>query len=466
MRQEVGHFVNNGDGTVHKLMKDIHRLLEVGEPLPKMPIIRPLQAPRFRAHQKDRWLRHLADEGFVVIANVAGQAEIERAYSLLWKFIEDSDASGNIRCEDVSTWEDNRGEEGRGWPAGREDGILHSRGIGQSELLWYLRSLPALKQVFADIWGTDQLVCSFDGAGVFRPYGNNHSWKTSKTNWFHVDQAHLKRGLHCVQGLLTLKEATPATGGFVVVPGSHRFHNDVLKNYRATKSGWNYISLRPNDPVLCEGDNGPRMVCACAGDLLLWDSRTVHCNTLPLQEDKALLNGADLIRAVAYMCMTPAAWCQAETVAQREHAFRRGVTTSHWPHEFHAMNVQRLGSSYFTLTEEQQALVYPEAPSDGKKKKKDTAPKEGMVSVLPTRRFEVTAPKGVNVLEAATTEWGDQAMGQLDKSTVIEGHVIGKWLRLAEFPRNGKLKGLGEDEDAWVAADWQSLREIDIVVRK
>mmetsp|Transcript_113980 Transcript_113980/g.322684 ORF Transcript_113980/g.322684 Transcript_113980/m.322684 type:complete len:957 (+) Transcript_113980:101-2971(+) len=451
MRSEVSVHCARGDWTVQTVMKDIHRLLDYGEPLPKMPIMRPLEAPRFVAHQKDRWLRHLADEGFVVVAGVANEKEVAHAYNLLWNFIELTDKSGKVRREDPSTWQDHKGdkESGKqcGWPAGKEDGILHSRGIGQSEVLWYLRALPALSRVYADVWGTDQLVASFDGAGAFRPYGHNASWRTTKTNWHHVDQAHLKRGLHCIQGLITLKDATPETGGLVVVPGSHRFHGDILTRYRRKPDDWNFVGLEANDPILTEGTSAPRLVCARAGDLILWDSRTVHCNTLPLREDWQLLHGQDLIRAVAYICMTPAAWCSEETIFQRNHAFNRGVTTSHWPHEFHAMHVSNEKPN-FKLTKEMQQLICPMQVKD--RNLRSCAPKEGGISLLPPKTYRVKRDH-VSVRRIATEEWGEP-LGQLPRGTVVEGHLYGRWLRLASLPDKIDFC-MPFDGEAWAPVD-------------
>merc|ERR1711933_701648 len=114
-----------------------------------------------------------------------------------------------------------------------------------------------------------------------------------------------KRGLHCIQGLVTLTDATDTRGGLVVVPGSHRLHGEVLRRHKKEK--WNHIPINADDDVVTDG-GGPRLVTAQAGDLVLWDSRTVHCNTLPLKVD-AVQSAEELVQAVAYICMTPAAWC-------------------------------------------------------------------------------------------------------------------------------------------------------------
>jgi len=315
--------------------------------------------------------------------------------------------------------------------------------------LWYLRGLPTLRKVFACLWGTEDLVVSFDGAGVFRPYGHDPEWKTTKRNWYHVDQAHKKRGLHCIQGLVTLKDATPHTGGLVVVPQSHRFHGEVCRSYKEPANGWNFLGVKANDPILTANE-GPKMLQAKAGDLLLWDSRTVHCNTLPLQEDEDMLNGDSLLRAVAYICMTPAAWCSEKVCNQRAAAFERGVTTSHWPHEFHAMDIDE-NAPPFTLSKVQRELLSPQTAPGWKEEFCRDAPKQGRICLMPEAKYRVAKSGGVDVYKSATTEWSSP-VSSLKQYTEVRGYPIGKWLRLGSLPRNIPVLGgynVDEENELW-----------------
>ena len=87
------------------------------------------------------------------------------------------------------------------------------------------------------------------------------------------------------------------------------------------------------NPVL---RNGILVTCK-AGDLVLWDSRTMHCNT-PAIEPPSAANGyseSELLRAVVYVCMTPRRFASASTLSQRRRAALVGLGTTHWPHEFY-----------------------------------------------------------------------------------------------------------------------------------
>merc|ERR1712224_181945 len=80
---------------------------------------------------------------------------------------------------------------------------------------------------------------------------------------------------------------------------------------------------------------GCKLVCARAGDLVLWDSRTIHCNT-PGQEEEAspqkCSNEPELLRLASYVCMTPASWAADDVLAQRKEAYVKNMCTDHWPH--------------------------------------------------------------------------------------------------------------------------------------
>ena len=80
-------------------------------------------------------------------------------------------------------------------------------------------------------------------------------------------------------------------------------------------------------------DCPPTLLCAEAGDLILWDSRVAHCSTSSLvPEPEAVATTTGLQRVTCQICMTPRSWASEEVLAQREQAVRTGSTSSHWPH--------------------------------------------------------------------------------------------------------------------------------------
>lgn len=284
-------------------------------------------SPVQRFHLEDlAWLAHLDEHGYAVVCDVVHAAERSVAEDLLWQFlVEDAGMERN----EVPTWSD--ANFARVGCIGT--GIIDGAGIGQSDFLWYLRTLPAVRHVFAAIWGVaaEELLTSFDAANVFRPWQNpDLSISRTSGGWYHVDQ-----GLCCgharqsVQGFVSLLDADSSTGGLVVVPGSHTRHGQLVQNMA---SEGNFMSVPPSHPIL---ELPKRLVSCRAGDLVLWDSRCVHCNAPGrLPDPAAPLPPMQLIRAVAYICMTPRTKASEEVLGQRREAYRDRVTTSHWPHFF------------------------------------------------------------------------------------------------------------------------------------
>mmetsp|Transcript_32466 Transcript_32466/g.62523 ORF Transcript_32466/g.62523 Transcript_32466/m.62523 type:complete len:577 (+) Transcript_32466:134-1864(+) len=310
--------------------------------------LRSERPPRFAADDP-QLLEHLHAHGYAVVAAAADETEVATATSLLWDFLEKT--VGMCRTEPGS-WSDGRFRQ-IGNPA---TGIVSGHGFGHAEVCWFARLLPNVQRAFAQIWDTERLVTSFDGGNIFRPF-HRISCGSQKTSggWWHVDQGRTKHGLHAVQGLLTLRDVRGETGGFCVVPGSHRGHSRLV-DFAAWDDG-DFVMVPKDESGAdghddggggVDGDDGvddsfglefnvrDGVMLECdAGDLVLWDSRTVHCNAPALSSptDKGVADD-ELLRAVLYVCMTPAERATEEVLRLRRRSFIAGVGTTHWPHTF------------------------------------------------------------------------------------------------------------------------------------
>merc|ERR1711870_69335 len=109
--------------------------------------------PRFEAADST-WMTHLEREGYVVIAGLADEAELCKAKCLLWEFLE---AQTGWRRADPSTWSDEEFER----IGSVQNGLCNGGGIGQSDFVWYMRTLPSVRTIFERIWKTSDLLVSF-----------------------------------------------------------------------------------------------------------------------------------------------------------------------------------------------------------------------------------------------------------------------------------------------------------------
>ncbi len=303
-------------------------------------------------------LQYLQENGYVVIAGVSSEQENMEAREAFWTFSEN--VTPELKRDDPTTW------KGKNWIADTSNGIHNARGFNHSDFLWNARMLPAVRKAFGAIWNTDDLIVSYDAGNVFRPWKFDENWLTHG-GWWHVDQNCLKgksrQGLVCVQGVVTYYDATEDTGGLCVIPGSHKHHEELCARTAMAKTMHDFVPVKRDDPLLQNGD--AILVCAKAGDLILWDSRTVHCNTPapsatayfdqkhkeahgalaenttesststtdlePITTVDHSSQAVDLIRLCAYVCMVPRSFATAVMIEKRKFAFVNKIRTSHWP---------------------------------------------------------------------------------------------------------------------------------------
>jgi len=281
-------------------------------------------------------LQYLRDNGYVVYENVITPEEVQEGLNLLWDFLEGMGTG--INRGDPSTWGDDR------WPPGGRTGVIYTHHIGQSAFLWTMRAKPNIGHIYSSIWGTpvEELLTSFDGCGVMKPTSYNADWRTTGS-WYHLDQNGIKKkGDCCYQGLLNLIDNLEDDPGFVVVPQSNHKFSSFFQQVGPHVRG-DFVSVKPN--VLMDHFKAqPVKLCVPAGSFVVWNSKTVHCNTPALKprpmippHDRARRQAVTLERVVAYICMSPrpknAAVLQS-LLWEKAKGVRAGVTTNHWPDEF------------------------------------------------------------------------------------------------------------------------------------
>lgn len=133
---------------------------------------------------------------------------------------------------------------------------------------------------------------------------------------------------------------TKATGGNVLVAHSHNhFPNHYINTTtcfykeRMDEVGTDdWLEVDPTDTQILQ----PQNVISCLlrpGDVLLWDSRTVHCSNPGIEESeipKFCKESCGLIRAGVMVSMLPANRISPRVLQQRIEAAHQSRTLTHW----------------------------------------------------------------------------------------------------------------------------------------
>lgn len=322
-------------------------------------VIESYETPRFDVTDPDGY-KYLEDNGFVVFKGVANDEEIQTGIGLAWDYLER--LLTGVHRNDPKTWSH------AFWPDPFNKGIITGDAVGQCAFLWFCRSIPNVRRIYANIWGKEDLATSFDGFCIHRPFEYNEAWKT-KEGWYHLDQNGITNSPDrvCVQGFLNFYPAGVDDGGLVVIPKSHLIFNDIFRELPHLANVGDFVRLDSQrafwSGLYKQHKLKPLKVCAHAGDFVLWDSRTIHCNASARTARPLPTNGTCLPprRLVAYVCMTPAERLTDEIIAKRISAYKTGQTTSHWPELCFTPRLRKnsKGDSYIPiqLTEQQEALI-------------------------------------------------------------------------------------------------------------
>eukprot|EP00300_Choanocystis_sp_HF-7_P016643 c19475_g1_i2.p2 GENE.c19475_g1_i2~~c19475_g1_i2.p2 ORF type:complete len:103 (+),score=10.69 c19475_g1_i2:588-896(+) len=96
------------------------------------------------------------------------------------------------------------------------------------------------------------------------------------------------------------------------------------------------------------------LVQASPGDMILWDSRTIHGGRVG--SGNAFQGTTELCRLVLTVCMLPKAGTPERILKLRQQAVQEQITLTHWANEYHTHMVNRVGDPP-NLTKAQWDLV-------------------------------------------------------------------------------------------------------------
>ncbi|KAH8901713.1 Clavaminate synthase-like protein [Thozetella sp. PMI_491] len=215
-------------------------------------------------------------------------------------------------------------------PVSFKGGMYHAYGSAHEKIAWEARTEPGVIELFEKLWGTKELICSFDGANISMPNRKDLKWSP----WPHCDQNPRRKGMQAVQGLLNYAPNGSKDGGLMLMKGSSKLYEEFFAQKRES---YNHEDAPPPEFEFMDlflfsekdvewfKERGCELVKMNMepGDFVLWDSRTMHYACLP---------EGNQIRHVQYICMTPRKFADEEALKAKQWCFENYVGTTHWPH--------------------------------------------------------------------------------------------------------------------------------------
>jgi ectoine hydroxylase-related dioxygenase (phytanoyl-CoA dioxygenase family) len=189
-------------------------------------------------------------DGYLVIENVVNIEDRELLVNGFWNYIEA--LSPVVSRKNTETWWNATINNERIWPVNIH-GLIQGYNVGFQEFT--VKSRMLCKKVFEDLYGTKELVTSFDGISFsnkpkIHKYQNIDDWETKGIvrDAVHVDQT--TPGFRCVQGGLALVDQQEDGHVFLCIPGSHKLHDKLLDRIKENcknsdkilKSDWYILS--------------------------------------------------------------------------------------------------------------------------------------------------------------------------------------------------------------------------------
>jgi hypothetical protein len=283
----------------------------------------------------------LENDGVEVVENVLSAEEIQFLQSKMWELLnfKTKYTSKPVVENDPSTY-------GSLFELAPTNGQLFQHwDFGHNFLSWRIRQNKKIIDKFASIWGTNDLLTSFDGISVSLPCEvTNRGWYTGK-EFFHLDQSLKRNKFECVQGLVNLFDVFEGDGTLRVLKGSHKLHEEFQKQFKINSSNWYQLKEEDQKQFYIDrlGEDSDICVKAPAGSLVLWDSRTVHQGMKPQRNRKTIKTERlpyGNIRCVPYVCMTPARLASQSQLRKRIKYFKERKTCNHCPHKLKKFGIK------------------------------------------------------------------------------------------------------------------------------
>ena len=283
-------------------------------------------------------LEKLLRFGVAVVPQTLSKARASLVHTGLMKALEDT-FPGFVR-DQSSTWRLLRQH------GAKHAMLLQHHGLGWCQAAVDVRQDREIAAFFAGLWTAreqfalgkppqapitaEELFVAPDGVSVYLKDNREKlgGYHREGYEWLHYDRAP-SDDRWSVQGFVNLLETSEHGAAFQCIVGSHRHQEAFVEHLNAEK----VVVVDPDQRFRLLGsqleanffiDRGPHVcISAMIGDLVLWDSRLIHCG-------RAATRDAQLpMRAVVYVSMQPKWMATARDLKRKREAYKELRLTTH-----------------------------------------------------------------------------------------------------------------------------------------
>ena len=273
----------------------------------------------------DKVKNYIETFGVAIVPSILDVSEIKNMRDGMWSYLEHTTQNFDIpiKKDNPSTWV----EYQKLYP--KHSMLLQQYQVGHHQMCWDVRQNPKVVDIFSKIWSTnpEDLLTSFDGVSFhFPPEETNRGWY--RKTWYHTDQSYFKPDFECIQSWVTAYDVDEGDATLAFMEGSNKYHKEFQDVFKLEdKSDWYKHNKEEQKFYEDKGCKEKRIRCK-AGDMVFWDSRTIHCGTEPIR-----IRNKPNLRNVVYVCMTPRSKASEANLRKKRKAFDELRMTSHWPHK-------------------------------------------------------------------------------------------------------------------------------------
>jgi len=163
------------------------------------------QPPVRRLDQPELIKKDLKELGFTAVQVIDKESEIQALRDGIWDMLE-ALLPGKLSRNNPETWRDSN------WPIASR-GLIHRYGAPHSPVAWAGRTHPGVLKAWEIVWGTKELITSYDAVGMMRPVEvlKKLGEEVPKLGyWAHVDHDEGGEEVELIQvGVVTSSLLTP-----------------------------------------------------------------------------------------------------------------------------------------------------------------------------------------------------------------------------------------------------------------